>query len=148
MCRKIAMRYAMNPPEASENEKLAEFVAQMLKKEYGDETVAYMLSALAQGNQSRTSLRHDGWLPRVQITISKIDLKKSIEAYEKASQLVRNSDSVFDHVWIDLNKADTEIRLQQNDLARTTLDNVVVEAKKQESQVDSGAGSDTIRSVS
>src|SRR5207253_897070 len=43
----------------------------------------------------------------------------------KASELALKTDSLFDHLWIDLNKVDTLIRLGRFDDARESLLNLV-----------------------
>jgi CHAT domain-containing protein len=46
---------------------------------------------------------------------------ESLAEYDEAAKLARTADSTFDHLWIDLNRVDTEIRLGKFDSARETL---------------------------
>src|SRR5262249_34521097 len=59
----------------------------------------------------------------------KDDLKSSIEAYDNAAEVLQGIDSPFDHLWLDLNRAITEVRLSSVDSARATLDHVVAQAR-------------------
>jgi CHAT domain-containing protein len=49
------------------------------------------------------------------------EYRQSVAAYEQASKLALQTDSLFDSLWVDLNKADTELRLGKFDEVREIL---------------------------
>ncbi len=129
VCRKIAMQYAMNPIEAVDSEQVALFVSAAIQQRYDDATVARMLAPLETSNRSDL-IEARQLVTEGAALYLKSDLTGSIIAFDKAADLAKDKDSPFDHAWIDLNRANTEIRLFQTDEARTTLQNVVNQATK------------------
>ncbi len=129
LCRKIAMRYAMNPRDAGESEKIASFIGQTLKNRYGDETVAAMLETIPLPNAPdliearRLVTEGAGYY-------EKADHERSLSAYEKAISLVETGGSAFDRAWISVNKADTEVRLNRIDDAKNSLQDALFEAQR------------------
>jgi CHAT domain-containing protein len=128
VCRKIAMRYAMNPREANESEKVATVVADLISREYGDETVSYLLLPLKQGDPSAV-IEARRLVAEGTNYYLKDDLNRSFEEYRKARAVLQDSKSAIDHVWVDLNEASSELRSGNLDAARTALDRVVAEAR-------------------
>src|SRR5207237_926742 len=47
------------------------------------------------------------------------------DAYDKAEGLLRKTDSLFDRLWIDVNRVDTLVRAGQFEAARETLERIV-----------------------
>src|SRR5207244_1516468 len=49
------------------------------------------------------------------------NLPSSLAAYRKADELLDKTDSVFDRLWIELNRVDTEVRAGRFDAAQQSL---------------------------
>jgi tetratricopeptide (TPR) repeat protein len=60
------------------------------------------------------------------------DLEGSMEAYNRAIELLGESHSIFDRLWIDINRVDTQIRAGQFDAARETLNHIIPLAQEQQ----------------
>src|ERR1051326_4463987 len=104
------MRYGMDPLASHEEEQLAEFISQVIQKYNGDNMVVSMLASIGEADRAAlTSVRRlvaegaDYYL--------KDDLKRSLEAYDNAAKALENIDSPFDRVWLNLNRASSEIRI-------------------------------------
>jgi len=128
VCRTLAMRYGMNSVDADVSEKVAHFIGEMLATQYGDETVSSMLSML-RGDHASELIHARHLVAEGADYYLKADLKRSIDAYDGAAELVAQIDSPFDHLWIDLNRADTLIRLNQHEAADAVLQHVLKNAQ-------------------
>ena len=122
------MDLAMNPTDSDEIMSVAEFVGEMLRMKYHDETIAAMLAPLKRGFrtdliQARTLVSQGA-----QYYLAG-DVANSIQTYDRALTYVKNRDSVFDELWVNLNRADTEIRLGHFQAAKASLDTLTVESE-------------------
>lgn len=129
LCRKIAMQYGMNPRESGESQALAQFVAQTIKRRYGDETVTVMLEALSQPNSAEL-IEARGLVKEGAAYYMEAQLERSLESYGKALALLKTGDSVFDRVWINVNLSDTELRLGRSEDAKHRLEGAIAESKE------------------
>jgi CHAT domain-containing protein len=129
LSRKIAMQYARDPVEFSENGKIAAFVARLVERLYGDETISSMLSGLDSSDRAdfieARRLVEEG----AKLYLSS-DLARSIAAYDAAAERIKDKSSPFDHLWIELNRANSEIRLFKMTEARLRLANVGAQARE------------------
>jgi CHAT domain-containing protein len=123
--RRAAMQHALY--EEPESTEVLRFIADHMEHSYRDKTVSAMLAPLFTEKRDVTlelrrlvnqgaALYADGKFP------------ESLLAYAEAEELARKTDSVFDRLWLDLNKVDTQIRLGQFNAVRETLARTVVMA--------------------
>jgi CHAT domain-containing protein len=118
LCRRLAMQFAI--AEQPESLPVLHFIAAEMEQHYGDRTIAAMLAPLAtNARQATIALRRQVTLGARLYQDGKFS--KSLSAYERADALAARTNSVFDRLWLDLNRADTQIRLGQFRAARQTL---------------------------
>ena len=115
LCRLRAMQYGLST--VNESPALVRFIATQVERRYGDKTISAMLAPLF------TDRRDAAIAVRALVTQGarlyvQGDLARSLEAYGKADKLVNQTDSLFDRLWIDLNRVDTQIRVGEFDPAR------------------------------
>ena len=129
MSRTVSMRYAMNPLESGDLNEVAAFIAERLRRNYKDETLTAMLEPL-NGPDRANIIQARRLVSTGAADYLHGDNMGSLTAYTKAEPYAANSSSTFDSLWIDLNIADTEVRLGHFDGARTALEKVVVVAEQ------------------
>jgi len=127
--RTIAMQYALNPQETRENAEVAEFIGEMLRRRYGDNTVLAMTAPL------RGPHRDDVIQARKLVAdganyYSRGENENSLKAYDQALEHTLKSQSEIDRVWVALNRVDTEIRILRFVEARAELDRLVTAARE------------------
>ena len=121
LCRRIAMQYS--PSNEDESSALLSFIASQMERRYGDKTVSAMLSPLLT-DQRDTAIAIRALVTRGAQSYVDGNFSESLTAYTEAAKLARKTDSLFDRLWIDLNRADTEIRLGNFGEARETLSRI------------------------
>jgi CHAT domain-containing protein len=125
--RRVAMQYALY--EVAEPAEVLKFISDQVERRYGDRTVAAMLAPLATDRRDVTlqvrRLVNNGaklWVDG--------RYEESLTAYKQAEQLVPQTNSLFDRLWIDLNKVDTQIRVGDMDAVRNTLSRAIALANE------------------
>jgi CHAT domain-containing protein len=124
VCRRIAMEYAMYPTEASAWENVAHFIGQTLRSIYGDDTVFMLLQPLATGDRTRVIWSRQAVIRGADLYL-RGKLQESLNAYDDASSYLSKVDSVVDHLWLNLNRVDTEIRMGQLQTASQQLGEIL-----------------------
>jgi CHAT domain-containing protein len=120
LCRRAVMQHALRDEAGSE--ELMQFIAVQMDQRYGDKTLAAMLAPLhSQQRDLIVSARR--LVNQGAQLYEKGEYLESQSAYRRAAALARRGNSVFDGLFIDLNRVDTDIRLgnfsdAQNRLAR------------------------------
>ena len=129
ICRTVAMRYAMDPLEFADLHEVAAFIAERVRRSYKDETLTAMLEPL-NGPDRENVIQARRLVSDGAAQYLRADNAGSLVEYDKAETYAANTSSTFDSLWIDLNRADTEVRLGHFDTARTALEKVVVVAEQ------------------
>ena len=129
LCRIVAMRYSINPLESSDLKEVASFIGEQLRRKYRDETLTAMLDPL-DGIDRVNVIQARSLVSSGAADYLRGDNAGSLAAYDQAETYVVNSSSTFDSLWVDLNRADTEVRLGHFDAARTALEKVVLVAEQ------------------
>src|SRR5262249_22622013 len=124
----IAMAFAMDSLASNEDERVADFIGEAIRKHFGDETVNSMLIPIRENGRSEL-LTVRKLVTEGSDSYLKGDNKGSLEAYQKAALALQNMDSPFDQLWLDLNRANSEIRLGQIQPAQAALESVVKQAR-------------------
>jgi CHAT domain-containing protein len=129
LCRRVAMQYGLSEePTAG---PLLNFIANQMERRYGDKTISAMLAPLLTEQRDNTmAVRH--LVNRGADLYLAGKYPESLAAYAEATDLVRQTGSVFDRLWIDLNKVDTQIRLGKFDVVSETLPRMVNIASQQQ----------------
>jgi len=129
LCRRLAMQFALrNIPESAE---LVKFIAGQIERRYGDKTVSAMVAPLfTEARDATVGLRQlinegaDLWV--------KGKYPESSSVYSRATKLASRTSSVFDRLWLDLNRVDTDIRLGNHEEAREVLSRVTETATREQ----------------
>ena len=95
-----------------------------MQRRYGDKTFSAMLAPLLTEDRETTIALRQFVTQGAELLV-KGDLTASLKTYAEAEKLAEQTDSLFDRLWIDLNKVDTQIRAGQFDPARETLHRIV-----------------------
>lgn len=126
--RSLANHYGTSNTE--ESPAMLHFIASEIERRYGDKTTSALLAPLFTDQQKSIVVLRQFVIEGAESFV-KGDLNGSLEAYRKAGALVDKTDSVFDRLWIDLNRVDTELRLAGHfDDARQTLQLLVSTSRK------------------
>src|SRR5262249_3360818 len=120
----VAMRYAMNPLDSADLNEVAAFIAERLRRNYKDETLTAMLEPL-KGRDRDNVIQARRLVAEGAADYLRADNEGSLAAYQRAGAYAAQTSSTFDSLWIELNKADTEVRLGHSVPARTALEKVV-----------------------
>jgi CHAT domain-containing protein len=122
LCRRMAMQYGLSNQPAPP--ALMRFIADQMERRYGDKTISAMMAPLfTEERDAAIAIRN--LVNQGAALYSDGDFRESLAAYDAAADLARTKGTVFDRLWIDLNRADTEIRLGKFDAARTTLSRTI-----------------------
>jgi CHAT domain-containing protein/tetratricopeptide (TPR) repeat protein len=121
LCRRVAMQHALSNED--ESPALLSFIASQMEGNYGDKTVSAMLAPL-DTDERETVIAIRTLVNRGAESYVRGNFSESLSAYAEAAKLVRKTDSLFDRLWIDLNRVDTAIRLGHFDEARETLSRI------------------------
>ena len=120
--RQIIRQYAS--ANAEDSPAVSRFIASEMERRYGDKTFSAMLAPLLTERREATIFLREFVAEGAEL-YSRGDLSGSLKAYAKAEELLDQADSVFDGLWIQLNKVDTQIRAGQFQAAREVLDNII-----------------------
>jgi CHAT domain-containing protein len=129
ICRTMAMRYGTDPINTTESEAVATTIGRMISKSYQDETVTAMLEALHQPDRPALITARK-LVAQGADAFLKGDMKGSLQAYDEAVKALDGTNSAFDHLWLDLNRAITDVRIPDIDSAAVLLDRVVSESRQ------------------
>jgi CHAT domain-containing protein len=99
---------------------LLQFIASQIERRYGDRTTSAMLAPLLTDKRRATIALRQFVTEGAEAYVGG-DLAASIAAYGKAEELLDKTDSLFDRLWIKLNKVDTQIRMGEFETARRSL---------------------------
>src|SRR2546427_33239 len=116
---------------AEESPNVVHFIASEMDKRYGDKTFSAMLAPLFT-DQRQTIIALRQFVTEGAELFVKGDLDGSLRAYAKADQLAEHTDSLFDALWIDLNRVDTQIRAGEFESAHEALERIVSLSRKNE----------------
>ena len=120
--RRYAREYDSSNTE--ESPAVLHFIASEMERKYGDQTVSGMLDPLFKSSRNATVALRQFVTEGAELLL-KGGLEESLKAYAKAEELLQKTDSPFDRLWIDVNKADTQIRAGQFEAARESIERVV-----------------------
>jgi CHAT domain-containing protein len=123
LCRRAAMQYALSE-ESTKPVSMMRFIANQTDRQYGDKTISAMLAPLLTDQRDVAIAIRRLVRQGAQLYESR-EYPDSIDTYSEGELLGRKMDSVFDHLWLDLSKVDTLIRLGRVPEARETLSRVV-----------------------
>jgi CHAT domain-containing protein len=116
--RRTAMQHALyNQPESP---AVLRFIAKQMEHGYRDKTVSAMIAPLFT-EQRDVTIELRRLVNRGAELYADGKFQESLLAYAEASEMARKTDSVFDRLWLDLNKVDTQIRVGQFNAVRETL---------------------------
>jgi CHAT domain-containing protein len=116
--RNFVGQYASS--DNDESTALVQFIGSEIERRYGDRTFSAMLAPLFTERRKITVALRQFVNQGAELFLEG-NVPGSLEAYKKASELLSKTDSVFDRLWIDLNRVDTDIRAGHFDAARETL---------------------------
>jgi CHAT domain-containing protein len=122
LCRRLVMQFALSNED--ESPALLNFIATQTERRYGDKTLAAMLAPLFT-NQRDTAIAVRDLVNQGADLYQSGALRESLSAYTEATRLARGLDSLFDRLWIDVNRVDTLIRTAQLSEARQSLTHIV-----------------------
>ena len=116
--RRLVMQYGLsNVPESP---TLVRFIGQEIEERFNDRSISAMLSPLFTDRREIVLAVRNLVTEGAELYV-KGDLQGSLEAYKKAEDLVERTGSIFDRLWIDINRVDTWIRAGEFDEARESL---------------------------
>jgi CHAT domain-containing protein len=122
LSRRAAMQFALaNQPVAP---ALVRFIADRMESQYRDKTVSAMVGPLFTERREVTRAVRE-LVNQGASQYQEGNYPESLALYSEADRLVGKTDSVFDRLWIDLNRADAQIRLGQFDAVRRSLARIV-----------------------
>ena len=127
LCRRAAMQYALSGD--TESTALMQFIADQMERYYGDLTISAMIAPLTTEARA-ISLTIRVYVNEGAAEYDKGNWGKSIAAYNKATRLARQTDSLIDRLWIDLNQVNTQIRLGEFEEVSATLSRLIRLATK------------------
>jgi hypothetical protein len=127
--RNLANQYGTSNIE--ESPALLQFIASEIDRRYRDKTTSAMLAPLlTEQHKSTIALRQ--FVTEGAESLVEGNPAGSMAAYRKAEELLDQTNSVFDRLWIDLNRIDTQIRTGQFDAARQSLQLLISASRKNE----------------
>ncbi len=128
LCRRVAMQYALSNED--QWDAVMQFIGNQTEKHYGDKTISAMLAPLFTERRDMTIALRRLVSQGAELYVNG-KYSESLAAYTEAAALARKTDSVFDRLWVDLNRVDTEIRLGKFEAVRTTLSRMVTVADEE-----------------
>jgi CHAT domain-containing protein len=127
LCRRIALQYStLNEPESP---ALLRFIANQMEARYGDKTFSAMIEPLF-GPDHDTIVAIREFVNEGATMFQAGAHEESLAPYAQAERLLTRTNSTFDRLWIDLNKADTLIKLGKFAASRQAIVQVVESARK------------------
>ena len=120
--RNFAGQYGSS--DLDESPGLVKFIAAEIERRYGDKTFSAMLAPLFD-ERRKVTIAFRQFVTMGAESFVKGNLNGSLEEYRKAQELLDKTDSLFDRLWLDLNRVDTQIRSGQYDDSRQTLERLV-----------------------
>lgn len=118
LCRRLVREYSSS--KDVQYLGLLTFIAEQMDRRYGDKTFKAMVEPLLGSHRDLTLAIRE----YVNEGARRFDGGKYVESmqfYAEAGKLAAQSDSLFDHLWVDVNEVDTRIRLGQFAAARQSL---------------------------
>lgn len=128
LCRRVAMQYATSVED--ESLPLLHFIASQMERRYADRTISAMLAPMFSAAKDRTIAIRKAVKAGADAFVDS-RYTESLAAYAQATQLALQSDSAFDHLWIDLNRVDTLIRLGRLNEAKKSLEQITSTSRKE-----------------
>ncbi len=126
LCRRLAMGYALkNEPESP---ALLRFIATQTEARYGDKTISAMIEPLL-GPDRHTIVAIREFVNQGADLYQRGAFAESLGKYAEAEKLESKTSSIFDKLWISLNRIDTQIRMGELAEARETIGQVVSAAR-------------------
>ena len=116
--RNLANQYGTSNTE--ESPAFLRFIASEIERHYGDKTTSALLAPLFTEKQKSTIALRQFVAEGAELFV-KGNFSGSLEAYRKAEELLDKTDSLFDRLWIELNRVDTEVRTGRFEAARQSL---------------------------
>ena len=128
--RRAATEYALNPSDSEGNDPVVAFIMDQLNRKYHDSTIKFILAPLRTSNRDR--IIRSRQLVRAG-TLAYLDSKprESLKLYDEAAAAIVGVDSTFDHLWVDLNRADAENRMGNLTATRILLNNVIEVSRRE-----------------
>jgi CHAT domain-containing protein len=108
---------------------LLTFIADQMDRRYGDKTFKAMVEPLS-GAKRDLSLAIREYVHEGAKLFDDGNYKESMQSYAEAGKLAAQSDSLFDHLWVDVNEVDTRIRLGEFKSARQSLATLAAVARQ------------------
>jgi CHAT domain-containing protein len=128
LCRRAALQYSSSTEE--ESPALLHFIAAQMERRYGDRTFSAMMAPLFTDAREKTLAMRELVIQGGK-AYAQTDYHESLAAYDRAAQLAAQTGFLFDHLWIDLNKVDTLIRLGEFEEARKPLEQLIASSRKE-----------------
>jgi CHAT domain-containing protein len=127
--REIGLSYALNPPNDNTFDTTFEFILNTLKDASDDRTIEAILTPLSTTNRERILsarvLTREGIKAYQQSRVG-----DSLRFYDLADAAAKDSGSLFDELWIELNRADLQIRVVNIKDARPLVEDVIARSQK------------------
>jgi CHAT domain-containing protein len=127
LCRRHAMLYGLSNPEGSE--ALVRFIASEFEKRLNDKTVSAMLAPLFTARRDVTVAARALVNTGAQLYLEG-NLQGSLETYAQADIMADQTNSLFDRLWVDINRVNTQVRTLEFESARQTLERVITSARR------------------
>ncbi|PYS53402.1 MAG: hypothetical protein DMG13_12815, partial [Acidobacteria bacterium] len=131
LCRRLAMQYGLASIE--ESPALVRFIAARIEYRFGDKTISAMLAPLFTDRGEATIVVRKLVTEGAKLYVRE-NVRASLQAYSQADKLVGRTDSLFDRLWIDINRVDSQVRAGEFDSARESLRRIISFARKQQFQ--------------
>ncbi len=122
LCRRLAMQYGLANIE--ESPALVRFIGGEFERRFGDKTISAMLAPLFTDRRETTIAVRKLVTEGAKLYVGE-NLRASLATYSEADKLVGQTGSIFDRLWIDLNRVDTQIRAGEFGAARDSLEQLI-----------------------
>lgn len=129
LCRRHAMQYGLSKNE--EPAALVRFIGSEIEGHFADKTISAMLAPLFTNRRDVTVAARDLVTIGARLYVEG-NLQGSLETYSKADDVADKAGSLFDRLWIDINRVDTQIRGGEIGAARDSLQRVITAARQNE----------------
>jgi CHAT domain-containing protein len=127
LCRRLVRQYSSS--RDVQYQRLLTFIGDQMDRRYGDKTFKAMVEPLS-GPQKDLTIAIREHVNEGARLLQAGKFKDSLQSYTEAGTLAAKSDSLFDHLWVEVNEVDTRIKLGQFDAARQTLATLATVARQ------------------
>jgi tetratricopeptide (TPR) repeat protein len=126
--RTIAIEHALTPSNKDASNEVCEFILNILKDSSRDRTIAALLDPLSGANRGKV-MQGRALVKEGIRAFQQFRFKDSSQFYDLAEAAIKDSGSLFDELWIALNRTDIEIR-SVNFRSASAIEDVIIRARQ------------------